>query len=208
MHVTFSRHAFVALGTLLLAVACGTASQSQSQDDIEAGRAQQSDGSVVATIGERAITLSEVDEKARASNMGVFQQLYDARRDALGELVAATLLGAEAEARGVTEEELLAEEVTANVVPVTDADVQEFFEQNRARLGGQTIEQIGAQIREYMVARNEAEARQAFIDGLRADANVAISLEPPRVPVMIASNERIKGPDDAEITIVEYSDFQ
>jgi hypothetical protein len=209
MELNFGRHGvIVALSTLLFAVACGTASQSQPRARSEAGSGSQTDDSVVATIGGRAITLSEVDERARATNMSVFQELYNARRDALGELVATMLLSEEAASRGLPEDELIAEEVTARIVPVTDADVQAFYEENRGRLGGQTIEQIGAQIREYMVGRNEAQARQAFIDGLRADADVSIRLEPPRVSVTVARNERIKGPADAEITIVEYSDFQ
>ena len=207
MELNFRRHgAIVAVGSLLLAVACGTASQSQTQSQAKGN--QKSEESVVATIGESTITLGDVDQKVLETNMSVFQELYDARREVLGEIVAELLLGEEAAARGMTQDELVAQEITAQVPPVTEAEVQAFYEQNRARFGGQTLEQIGGQIREFMVARNEQAARQAFIDGLRADANVAIALEAPRVPVVVASNERIRGGEDAEITIVEYSDFQ
>ena len=74
MRLNFRRHgAFVALGTLLFSVACGTASQSQTQTDSQSRSNQpaQSEGAVVATIGEREITLADVDEKARAANMAV-----------------------------------------------------------------------------------------------------------------------------------------
>ncbi len=209
MELNFRRHgAIVALGSLLLAVACGTASQSQLAQQAQAKGNRPSDETVVATIGESTITLGDVDQKLLETNMKVFQELYDARRQVLGGLVAELLLSEEAAARGIIQDELVAQEITAQVPPVTEADVQAFYEQNRPRLGGQTLEQVGGQLREFMVARNEQSARQAFIDGLRADANVAIALEAPRVPVVVTSNERIRGPEDAEITIVEYSDFQ
>lgn len=203
MNLNPSHHgAIITVASLLLA-ACGTASQSQPQ-----ARANPSDESVVATVGDTTITLADVDQKLLETNMTVLQELYNARREVLGELVADMLLSEEATARGVTQDELVAEEIAAKVAPVAEADVQAFYEQNRARLGGQTLEQVGGQIREFMLARNEQLARQTFIDGLRADAEVAIALEAPRVPVVVASNERTRGSEDAEITIIEYSDFQ
>lgn len=200
------RGASVALVILLFAVACGTASQEQPR--AREGSSKQSDESIVATIDGKPITLEDVDAKVLATNVSVFQELYDARREALGELVAEALLTEEASSRGISREELLEEEVAANVAPVTEEDVQAFYDQNRARLGGQSFDQIEAQIREYLVARSEAAARQAFIDALRSDSDVTIDLEPPRVPIQVASGERVKGPADAPVTIVEYSDFQ
>lgn len=200
------RGALVALVILLFAAACGTASQQQPR--AREGSRQPSDESVVATIDGEPITLEDVDAKVLATNVSVFQELYNARREALGELVADALLSEEASSRGISREELLEKEVAAKVAPVTEEDVQAFYDQNRARLGGQSFDQIKDQIRGYLVARNEAAVRQAFIDGLRADADVTIDLDPPRVPIQVASGERVKGPADAPVTIVEYSDFQ
>jgi len=198
--------ALMTLCSLFLVVACGTASQSQTP--ARSGGEGQSDDAVVAMVGERSINLADVNGKLRQTNMSVFQELYNARQAVLGELVAEMLLTAEAESRGVTVDELVAEEISSRITPVTDEDVQAFYDQNRARLGGQTLEQIGGQIRDFMVARNEQAARQTFIDGLRADADVSIDLSPPRVPIVVASGERVKGSEAAEVTIVEYSDFQ
>ena len=185
--------------------ACSTASQSSPA--VSSGAS--SDGDVVvARVGDQPITLDAVDEKVLTTNLQVFQDLYDARRQAIEEIVAEAVLAQEAASRGITSEELVAEEITSKVPPVTEEDIQAFFDQNRARLGGQTLEQIGPQIREYLVARNESGARERFIGELREAAGVDVALEPPRVPITVASNERMKGPEDATITIVEYSDFQ
>lgn len=202
-----SRRAIVPLTTFLLAAACGQTSHSQSAP-VEASTGRAHDDAIVATVGDRAITMAELDQELLTSNREVFQALYDARRDALSTLVAETLLDAEAERQGVTRDELLSEEVDSKVPEVTDADVERFFEENQARLGGQTIEQIGDQVREFLEVRARQEARTLYIDGLRDGVEVAIDLEPPRVPIQVAEGERVRGPDDAEITIVEYSDFQ
>ncbi len=194
-------------GPLLLSVACGTASQSQTHsDEVEASGGGVE--SVVARVGDREITMAELDQKVLATNVKVFQDLYDARSAALGELVAEVLLAREAEKRSITVDELIEQEITSDVTPVTEEDIEAFYEQNRIRLRGQPLDQVEPQIREFMESRNEGIVRQSYIDGLRDEASVHVALSPPRVPVTVASNERIRGSGDAEVTIIEYSDFQ
>lgn len=202
------QHAFcLALAAVFVsATACGQAPASQSP--ARAGAARASDDTVVVKVGDREITLAEVDAKAIQSNMEAYQQLYDARRQAVDELVSDLLLTREAESRGITKDELVAREIDAKVAEVNEAEIEQFYEQNRARLGGQSLEQIGPQIRQYLAMRGQTVARENFLSSLRTAANVTVALDPPRVPLQVASNERVKGKDDAAITIIEYSDFQ
>ena len=164
--------------------------------------------SVVARVGDRAITLEEVDQKAIASNRSVYQELYDARRSAVETLIAEELLTQEAKKRGVSKDELIEQEITPNIDTVTDSDVEAFYNQNRNRMGGRSIEQIGEQIKAYLQTQSERQARESFVDKLKENAGIEIALEPPRVPVTVADNERVKGGRAAKVTIVEYSDFQ
>ena len=191
-----------AVGSLLLAAARGGAASQASLRQV------QSESGVVARIGEREITLAQVDERARRSNMSAYQAFYDARRSAIEEMIDEALLEQEARSRGVTTDELVSQEIESKIAEVTEEDVQAFYVQNQARLHGQTLEQIGGQIREFLVAQNEASARESYLADLRARTAVAVSLEPPRVPLEVERGERIKGPWDAPVTIVEYSDFQ
>lgn len=196
----------VLAGLLLLAAACGQAPA--SENETRARGSQSSTEDVVASVGEREIRLSDVDEKALQSNMNAYQELYNVRRQALEELIADILLEQEASRRDVSAEDLVAEEITSKIEPVDSDDVEAFFEQNRARLGGRTLEQIGPQIRQYLESQRESAARQSFLSELKEKSDVAIHLDPPRVPVQVASHEPVKGPADAPVTIVEYSDFQ
>jgi hypothetical protein len=139
----------------------------------------------------------------------VFQQLYDVRRQAVEEILAETLLDQEAGRLGISREELETREIQSKIPEVTAKDVEEFFNQNRARIPpDQTLDQLSGQIREYLAARNEASARQGYLSGLREKAEVDVSLEPPRVAIALAQGEPVKGGENAPVTIVEYSDFQ
>ena len=194
------------VGALFLSVSCEKAPASQAA---RAGSESPGDSNVVARVGDREITLGEVDERALKANMAVFQQLYDARRQAIEELLAEALLEQEAGKLGITREELETQEIRSKTPQVTAKDVEDFFNQNRGRIPpGETLEQLSGQIREFLSARNEVTARESYLSGLREKAGVDVSLDPPRVPIAVAEGERVKGSEGAPVTIVEYSDFQ
>ncbi len=193
-------------GALFVSASCDKAPASQAA---QARSGSDSDPNVVARVGDREITLSEVDERALKANMAVFQQLYDARRQAIEELLADVLLDQEAERLGITRKELETQEIGSKIPEVTAKDIEEFFNQNRGRIPpGQTLEQLSGQIQGYLTARNEVTARESYLSGLREKTKVDVSLDPPRVPIDVAQGERVKGSEDAPVTIVEYSDFQ
>jgi len=194
--------AALASSLLLLSIACSADATAESDTGSSSASA------VAAKIGDQVITLDEVDSAARQANMKAYQALYDARRQALDRIVSQTLLDRAAASRGVTVEELIQQEVTNKVKPVTDAEVQAFYDQNKGRVGGQTLEQIAPQIREYLQRQQQGALMKTFLDGLTEAAGVKVSLEPPRVDVVVADNEMALGSPQAKVTIVEYSDFQ
>jgi hypothetical protein len=198
----------IGLGALLVSsllffgIACSADATAESAEE------STSSSNVAAKVGDRIITMDEVDNAARQANMKAFQALYDARRQALDQMISETLLESEASSRGLTVQELIQQEVTDKVQPVTDAEVQAFYDQNKGRVGGQTMEQVGPQIRQYLERQKQTTAMQGMLDGLTQAGAVTVNLEPPRVDIVVAANEMSVGPPDAKITIVEYSDFQ
>jgi protein-disulfide isomerase len=103
---------------------------------------------------------------------------------------------------------LVAEEVTAKVAPVTEADVAAFVTANRHRIQGDPAA-LTPQIRGYLETQRETERRAAFVEGLRAAARVDVRLTPPPVFRAKVASEGFptRGPASAPITIVEFSDF-
>lgn len=179
-----------------------------SDDAVQESHAKETNGDVAARIGDKTITMADLDERAKRTNSKVYQDLFDARSRALNELIAENLLQEEAKARGITPDELVNAEIVQKVTQVTDADVEGFYNANSGRMGGRSLEQMQGQIRDFLQNEKQSAARQSFIGGLRAKSKVAVMLEPPRAEIQIAATDPRQGPDTAAVKIVEFSDFQ
>ena len=168
---------------------------------------------IVAVVGSAPITLAEVDEKAMqqpASNFGaakLSQALYDARRWALNEIIATRLLDAEATAQKVERSALVEKEITGKIHPVTDADVTFWYQNNQSRVQGATLEQVQGAIRQYLTQERTQQVREEYLGTLRAKATIRIMLDPPR-QAFAAADSPARGPANAPVEIVEFSDFQ
>ena len=187
---------------VLVALAAGCAGS------VESASTTNGTGEIAAQIGDRKISMQELDDKARGADMKAYQALYDARRQALDAMVSDQLLTLEAESRGMTKPELIAEEVDQKVAPPTDEQIEAFYNQNKASMRNKPLEEMSDQIQTYLANQNRAQGMRLLLAGIKAKHEVKIHLDPPRVSVTIAANDPTKGPAGAPIQILEYSDFQ
>jgi protein-disulfide isomerase len=166
---------------------------------------------VVAEMGGKPVTSGELDEWMRDD---LFQrevaskgktELFDLRSDALQRMLDERLLRAEAEQQKLSVDDLFAKQASSSGAVSEDA-VKEFYEQNKARMGSSTLEQIGPRIRSYLEEQQASKARETYVGGLREKAGVAIKLVAPRVEV--AGDGPSRGPANAPVTIIEFSDYQ
>jgi len=171
-------------------------------------RVEASDSDVAAVVNGKKITTAELDAKALRTNMKLAQSVYDARKKVLDDIIMEKLLESEAKSKGMTPSALLEQRIAAKTRPVSDASVQAYYNTNKGRMRGRTLEQVGGQIRAMLVRQNKASARASVLAELKKNAKVKITLDPPRADVAFASNDPVKGPKDAKVTIVEFSDFQ
>src|SRR6266850_1113255 len=168
---------------------------------------------VVATVGSTSITLAEVDDKALQQPTGSFgsmklsQALYEARRIAVDDLVANTLLDQEAKSRGLDRPALIEKEITAKISPVSDAEIAQWYQANQGRVQGAPLDQVRQPIRAYLTQERMQLAKEQFLSTLKSKTPVRILLEAPRQTVA-AANGAAKGPASAPIEIIEFSDFQ
>ena len=167
----------------------------------------------VATVGTTNITLAQVDERALrlpASSFGnarLSQALYLARRAALEELIGDELMQQEARARRVDRSSLFEKEISNTVATPTEADVAAWFQANQARVQGATLDQVRAPIRALLIEERMNSAKERFLSMLREKTAVHITLEPPRLAITDTGHPS-KGPAEAPVVIVEFSDFQ
>jgi protein-disulfide isomerase len=164
---------------------------------------------VLATVDDKQITMGDIETSLRPLIFNVQEQVYALRKQDLELKINDTLLAHEAQKKSVTTRALLDAEVTAKVTPVTDAQAQEFFDQNKDRISGD-FAQTKAQIIQYLKERKEREATVAFAGQLRRAATIQINLTAPESPAFsIATDDQpAKGTANAAVTIVEFTDFE
>jgi protein-disulfide isomerase len=160
----------------------------------------------LATIDGKPISQADVEASVSAQ-LKQMEREYASNRakvleGALQQVIQDRLIEAEAAARGISKDELLAQIKPAEV---TDADVDAFYEQNKAQIP-RPKEQVAAQIKSYLEQQGQGAARQKLIDELKQKHAVKVLLEPERIAV--AATGPSKGPAAAPVTIVEFSDFQ
>ena len=200
--------ALLSLATVLAVSACAETPSAAEEIQAPANPDQ-----VVAEVDGRKITLKDVDAKWEefdsAERARIFQQLYQNRRTMLDQVVGDILIEQAAKTANLSVDAYVAQETAKRVQPVTDADVQAFFEQNRDRAGGRSINDLRKPIEEFLLGQRKLQARAQIIDQLRsANSSVRIMLDPPRYNVELASHDPIRGDTSAPVTIVEFSDYQ
>jgi hypothetical protein len=212
----YARKPLVVALVACAAIACSdspTAAQSSSPPPASASAPVAGSDQVVAEIGGRKITLAEVDAKWQefdaAERARLTQLLYQNRRNMLDLVMGDVLIGEAAAAAKLDVEAYTEREIAKRLQPVTEADVQRFFEENKERAQGRTLDQLRQPIQEFLQSQRQQQARAKLVDELRTEAgDVRVFLDPPRVEVALAATDPSRGPATAPVTIVEYSDYQ
>lgn len=188
----------IALG-LLISLACS--SQAQQQAD------------VAARVGERAITVKELDERWQkeepAQKAQAEQAIYDGRRGALDAIIADMLVEQAAKAKGVTADAFVQAEIARRAKPVNDTDVRNFYVQNSERMQGRTFEQMSAAIQRYLQDQAQNTAKEDLVAELKKSGPaIRVLMDSPRTALTINPDDPSEGKADAPVTVVEFSDFQ
>ncbi len=167
----------------------------------------------VARVGDQVITASQLEDTWQqndaSSRMRLLQQVYETRRRALDVVIGDRLIEREAAARGITRAELLDIELPARTLPVTEEEIEMIYDRNRNAFGERTLDQMREEIRAAIGQQRPAQALFQFGRDLRAAANdVSVSLEPPRQRIEVLADDPSRGPENAPLVLVEFSDFQ
>jgi protein-disulfide isomerase len=192
----------VLVGCLLLGLTACSSSADRSQS-----------GQVAARVGDRDITVGELEERWAKSDPAehaeTMQKLYDARRKALDEIIAETLFAEAASSSGMSREGWEEAELSKRAKPVTDSDVESFYKANIAEMEGRSLEDMAPLINRFLGEQYRASARDELIADLRKKGpSVNLMLEVPRREIAVAETDPSQGTASAPVTIVEFSDFQ
>ena len=172
---------------------------------------------VVARIGDQAISSQDV-EAGSADKLAKQQATYEEQlkelqlgyarsRQAfiekeLNDLVDERVLSLEAKARKSTPEALTA---AVRAEPISDAQMRDFYAANKGQIP-QAYEAVQGQIKAFLQEQAMQNAHRSYLDSLRKKYKAVVTLAPLREQVAAVGPRR--GPSDARVTIVEFSDFQ
>jgi protein-disulfide isomerase len=196
------RYAAAALALAVPAVVCAQQAATPPPGPGEAAR-----------VGDRVITLKEVDEAWRQADpvehTRATQMLYEGRKTTLEEMIANILIEQAAKAKSLTPAQFAEAETAKRIKPISDADITSFYEQNKARMQGKPLEEMRPAIRSFLEQQQQASARAALVAELKKSGPpVRLGIDPPRREVAVAATDPARGPADAPVTIVEFSDYQ
>lgn len=168
---------------------------------------------VVATVGDRKFTLKDVEarwqEEDPAERARVSQLLYQHRRQSIDMLVGDYLIEGAAKKAGLSKEKYLEAELAKRRGPITDADIQKVFDENRDRVGLSTVADLKDSITKFIAGNRDAQNLAIMVSELKAAGPaVSIALDPPRYEVAIADHDPSRGPANAPVTIIEFSEYQ
>ena len=200
---------------ILVAMCIGGASCAPTDTSTDASKGTTSaksgsDGStVVATLDGEPIRMSEVEEAA-GNRLAAMDFQYRTQRQALIEntlrnVVRERLFEKEAAKRGVKVEELLKSESAQT--EITREEALQFYEQNKARMGGRPVEEVLPQIQQFLAQQKQNQGVGRFAAKLEEENNVTYLLEPLRADID-TKDAPSKGPANAPVTVVEFSDFE
>lgn len=165
---------------------------------------------VLATIGGQTITMADVrtrvgdqlDQNETKFRVAQHKIVENTVRDILSE----RMLNAEAKKQGKTVDQLLAAEVGGSLEP-TEVEIETWFKENQARVGGRALSAIAPEIGNYLRKTRRTEATEKLESRLTAEQKADVKLQPYRL-AFDNSSAASRGPDKAAITLVEFSDFE
>jgi protein-disulfide isomerase len=168
---------------------------------------------VVATYGSgQKVTWGELNEKIKDQLSELDQQKYQLRKQTLDGVINEKLVEAEATKRGVTAQELLKKEVEDKVTAPSEEEMRKLYDQAQAQgqiPPGASYDQLKPRIQQFLSGPALENRRREFFTQLREGSKVNVSLPAPaRDRKEVAATGPARGPENAKVTIVEFSDFQ
>ena len=195
---------------ILLLLACSTPAQQTPAGQAATGP---NGSDVAAQIGDRTVTVGELDDRWRqtepAGHAQAIQQMYDGRKQALDATVAEMLIAQAATARSLDPEAFTSAEVALRTKPVTDKQILSFFQANQTQMQGRGMDVMGPLIRPFLEQQERDAAYQMLVAELREEGPpIRLVLDAPRYQVDVSPDDPVQGSANATVTLVEFSDFQ
>ncbi|MCX7631827.1 MAG: thioredoxin domain-containing protein [Turneriella sp.] len=163
----------------------------------------------LATFDGGSVTFQDIEKDNEQELYELRLKEFQIKQEAAFEKARERIFAAEAKKRGITPEQLVESELAKRRSSVSEEQVKQFYEYNKARIG-QPFEAVRERIRQQLERDNERSARDAFTSELFKAYNFRFLLKEPVAPVVNIDNEGrpFWGKSDAKVVVTEFSDFE
>ncbi|MCO4753222.1 MAG: DsbA family protein [Bacteriovoracaceae bacterium] len=163
---------------------------------------------VAAKVGKVEITNDELNKGIESDLYDLEKKIFETKMNKLKSLIIEKLMAQDPAKKGLTNDEYMDKHIAKNV-KVSESDITNFVKEKNI-----PKEQVNAQIKErirgYLIAEKKKEAVESWLGKKTKGAGIEVYLDKPRRPsfdVEIGKAPTM-GPENAPVTIVEFSDFQ
>jgi len=177
----------------------------------EPGEGRIPDDQVVAEWDGGELTYGELREEARSelnkARVEYLKKAHQIEKRTLEGFVTQKIVQAKAKEQGVDEQAYLKSMVPE--VEVSESEIQDFYEQNKSRIPG-GLEGSKDRIQSFLKSQKQRQGMSKAIEKVQEQASLELTLPGPDLPKASfeLDGRPSKGPDDATVTVVEFSDFQ
>ena len=158
----------------------------------------------VAIVNGENLSAAEL-EQTQSKLLQARYTFYHAERKALDDLVDEKLLEMEARHRNITKEELLKQEVDSKVTDPTEDQLEVYYEGTGSE---QPFAAVRQKILESIRDLRTTKYREAYLQTLRAQADIKITLAPPQTEVALTKDDAMQGSAQAPVKLIEFADYE
>jgi len=164
---------------------------------------------VLATVGGQPLKAETVIERLKPIVYRMKLEAYELTKQRVDQLIDNTLLLEESQRRQVGPEQIIRTEITDKVRNPTEAEINKFYSENKARISGD-LNSIRNQLVTYLQNESRQQLEKDLSARLRKGANIRWLMTEPAQPFQNVSvdNDPARGDANAPVTVVEFTDFQ
>jgi protein-disulfide isomerase len=171
------------------------------------------EANIVAKVDDEIITEQRLEVNLGSKLLDMKKDIYRMKKEKLDQIIADIILLKEAKKKDQPLEKFF-EEVAppANQFPVSEAEIKTYLDENQDRIRDWkgTVEELRERVKAFLEQQKRFKQISAYAHSLEPQYGVQINLpipQPPNVKVDIAGAPSL-GPEDAPVTVVEFSDYQ
>jgi len=160
---------------------------------------------VVVVIDGTKLTRGEVEQKHTANLFQARNTYYQAERKIVDEYVDQYLLERQARKENITVDELLKRHITDVIAPDPSDEAMHVYYEGLDT--SEPFDTAKTKIREFLRQKRMLKAKADFMQQLKKDAKIEVTLAAPRAEASL-KGVPVRGAKNAKVTLIEFADFE